>query len=103
VEGGDGCEGTWVADPELGRVAGAGFDGVLADRPNQLDRSRDDVDVAAEQLLDVSVPGGEITEAGLRGNVAVGLQYLESWLRGVGAAGISNLMEDAATAEISRS
>ncbi len=102
-EAGDGFDGTWVAHPDLVPVAGAVFDGVLGDRPNQLDRSRDDVDVTPAQLLDVSVPGGEITEAGLRGNVAVGLQYLESWLRGVGAAGISNLMEDAATAEISRS
>ena len=79
------------------------FDEFLGDRPNQVDRRRDDVEVEPEQLLDVRVPGGKITEAGLRNNVSVGLQYLESWLRGVGAAAIYNLMEDAATAEISRS
>jgi malate synthase len=79
------------------------FDRVLGDRPNQLDRRRDDVDVSAEQLLDVRIPDGQVTEAGLRTNVNVGLRYLASWLSGVGAAAIDNLMEDAATAEISRS
>src|SRR4029450_13065957 len=81
----------------------AELDRVLGDRPNQLDRQRDDVDVSAEQLLDVRIPGGEITAAGLRTNVNGGLRYLASWLPGVGAAAIDNLMEDAATAEISRS
>jgi malate synthase len=78
------------------------FDGVLGERPNQLDRLRDDVHVTADQLLDFTVPGGEITEAGLHTNVSVGTRYLDSWLHGVGAAAIDNLMEDAATAEISR-
>ena len=98
-----GFDGTWVAHPDLVETATAEFDRVLGDRPNQLDKQRDDVDVSAEQLLDVRVPGGEITEAGLRTNVNVGLRYLASWLSGSGAAAIDNLMEDAATAEISRS
>ena len=98
-----GFDGTWVAHPDLVETAMAEFDRVLGDRPNQVDRQRDDVGVSAEELLDVRVPGGEITEAGLRTNVNVGLRYLASWLSGVGAAAIDNLMEDAATAEISRS
>ncbi|HKN79975.1 MAG TPA: malate synthase A [Actinomycetota bacterium] len=98
-----GFDGTWVAHPDLVETAMTEFDRVLGDRPNQLDRQRDDVDVSAEQLLDVRIPGGEITEAGLRTNVNVRLRYLASWLSGVGAAAIDNLMEDAATAEISRS
>jgi malate synthase len=79
------------------------FTAVLGDRPNQLDKVREDVHVTAEQLLDVRSTPGEVTEAGLRNNISVGIQYLESWLRGSGAVGIFNLMEDAATAEISRS
>jgi malate synthase len=102
-ESGDGFDGTWVAHPDLVSAARAEFDRVLGDRPNQLDRQRPDVSVTAAALLDVRVPGGTITDAGVRGNVNVGLRYLESWLRGVGAAGINNLMEDVATAEISRS
>ena len=98
-----GFDGTWVAHPDLVETAMAEFDRVLGDRPNQVDRQRDDVRVSADELLDVRVPGGEITEAGLRTNVHVGLRYLASWLSGVGAAAIDNLMEDAATAEISRS
>ncbi|MGA9159956.1 MAG: malate synthase A, partial [Actinomycetota bacterium] len=98
-----GFDGTWVAHPDLVRTATAEFDRVLGDRPNQLDRLREDVEVSADRLLDVRVPGGEITRAGLRTNVNVGLRYLASWLSGVGAAAIDNLMEDAATAEISRS
>jgi malate synthase len=98
-----GFDGTWVAHPDLVRTAMAEFDRVLGDRPNQVDRQRDDVVVSAEELLDVRVPNGEITEAGLRTNVNVGMRYLASWLSGVGAAAIDNLMEDAATAEISRS
>ncbi len=98
-----GFDGTWVAHPDLVDTAMAEFDRILGDRPNQLDRARDDVDVSAEQLLDVRIPGGEITQAGLRTNVNVGLRYVASWLSGVGAAAIDNLMEDAATAEISRS
>ena len=101
-EVGSGFDGTWVAHPDLVPVAMEVFDGVLGDRPNQVERKRDDVHVEARDLLDVQVPGGEITDEGVRNNVDVGLQYLESWLRGVGAAAIHNLMEDAATAEISR-
>ncbi|OLC15227.1 MAG: hypothetical protein AUH32_03850 [Actinobacteria bacterium 13_1_40CM_66_12] len=79
------------------------FDRVLGDRRNQLDRQRPDVHVTAGELIDVRVPGGTITEGGLRLDVSVGIQYIESWMRGVGAAAINNLMEDVATAEISRS
>ena len=102
-EAGDGFDGTWVAHPDLVPVATEEFDAVLGPRPNQVERLREEVDVAAADLLDVRVPGGEITDEGVRGNVSVGLRYLESWLRGAGAVAIDNLMEDAATAEISRS
>jgi malate synthase len=102
-EAGDGFDGSWVAHPDLVGVCTEIFDRVLGDRPNQLDRQRPDVSVTAAQLLDVAATGGAVTEAGLRGNVSVALQYLEAWLRGNGAVGINNLMEDAATAEISRS
>jgi malate synthase len=101
-EANDGFDGTWVAHPDLVPVATEVFDRVLADRENQVERLREDVSVAGSDLLDVRVPGGEVTEEGIRNNVSVGLRYLESWLRGVGAAAIYNLMEDAATAEISR-
>jgi malate synthase len=102
-EAGDGFDGSWVAHPDLVPVVREIFDKVLGDRPNQVDRQRDDVRVTAAQLLDIpSTPGG-VTEQGLRANVGVGIAYLESWLRGNGAAAINNLMEDAATAEISRS
>ena len=99
----DGFDGSWVAHPDLIPTAQAEFDTVLGDRPNQLERTRSDVSVTAAQLLDVVSVGGQITEAGVRGNVLISLRYIESWLRGVGAAAIDNLMEDAATAEISRS
>jgi malate synthase len=102
-ESGDGFDGTWVAHPDLVPTATEVFDSVLGDRPNQLERQRPEVSVTAVQLLDFRVPGGEITDAGLRANVSVGIQYIASWLRGTGAAAIFNLMEDAATAEISRS
>jgi malate synthase len=102
-EAGSGFDGTWVAHPDLVPVALEEFDEVLGERPNQVERLREEVDVAAADLLDVRVPGGEITDEGVRANVSVGLRYLESWLRGTGAAAIDNLMEDAATAEISRS
>jgi malate synthase len=102
-EAGDGFDGTWVAHPDLVPVARAEFDAVLGDQPNQISRQRDDVDVGAGELLDVAGAGGEITEAGLRSNVNVGIQYISAWLRGNGAAAIYGLMEDAATAEISRS
>jgi malate synthase len=99
----DGFDGSWVAHPDLVPVCREVFDEVLGDRPNQLDRLRDDVAVGAEQLLDVASVPGAVSEAGLRNNIEVALRYLEAWLRGSGAVGIHNLMEDAATAEISRS
>jgi malate synthase len=99
----NGFDGTWVAHPDLVPVATAVFDEVLAESPNQVARAREDVSVTAEDLLDVRIEAGSVTEQGLRTNVAVGIEYLESWLRGVGAAALHNLMEDAATAEISRS
>src|SRR3954465_10251480 len=102
-EAGDGFDGSWVAHPGMVELCKEVFTAVLGDRPNQLDKKREDVHVTAEQLLDVRSTPGEVTEAGLRSNVSVGIQYLESWLRGSGAVGINNLMEDAATAEISRS
>jgi malate synthase len=101
-EAGDGFDGTWVAHPDSVPVATDEFDKVLGDQPNQVSRRRDDVDVTAAQLLDVAATPGEITEAGLRSNVNVGIQYISSWLRGNGAAAIYGLMEDAATAEIAR-
>jgi malate synthase len=102
-EAGDGFDGTWVAHPDLVPVALEEFDAVLGARPNQVERLREEVAVAAGDLLDVRVPEGEVTAEGVRMNVSVGLRYLESWLRGTGAVAIYNLMEDAATAEISRS
>ncbi len=99
----DGFDGTWVAHPDLVPVAREVFAEFMGDRPNQLDRQRPEVSVSAHELLDLRVPDGQITEAGVRSNVSVGIQYIESWLRGTGAAAIFNLMEDAATAEISRS
>jgi malate synthase len=102
-EANDGFDGTWVAHPDLVPTAMGEFDRVLGTRPNQLDRQRPEVNVTPAQLLDVRVPGGTVTDAGLRTNVNVGIQYVASWLRGTGAAAINNLMEDAATAEISRS
>jgi len=98
----DGFDGTWVAHPGLIDAARSEFDAVLGDRPNQLDRLREDVSVTAGDLLDLRIQG-EVTDAGVRANVSIAVRYLESWLRGVGAAAIDNLMEDAATAEISRS
>ncbi|MBA2773813.1 MAG: malate synthase A [Nocardioidaceae bacterium] len=102
-EAGDGFDGSWVAHPGMVGVCTEVFDAVLGDRPNQIDRLRDDVHVTAAELLDVASTPGEVTEGGLRSNIIVGIRYLESWLRGSGAVGINNLMEDAATAEISRS
>ena len=101
-EAADGFDGTWVAHPDLIPIAREEFDAVLGDRPHQVDRQRDDVEVTAAQLLDVRI-GRDITESGVRDNVSIGLRYIESWLRGIGAAAIDHLMEDAATAEISRS
>ncbi|MBI5471388.1 MAG: malate synthase A [Ignavibacteriae bacterium] len=99
----DGFDGTWVAHPDLVRVARKPFDDVLGSAPHQKHRLRTDVHVAAADLLNVAVPNAAVTETGLRNNISVGLQYIESWLRGVGAVGIFNLMEDVATAEIARS
>jgi malate synthase len=96
----DGHDGTWVAHPGLVPIAMEEFDKVMK-TPNQIYRKREDVHVTAADLL--AVPGGTITEAGLRNNISVSLQYLESWLRGTGCVPINNLMEDAATVEIARS
>jgi len=98
-----GFDGTWVAHPDSVEPAMEEFDKVLDGRDNQVDKQRDDVEVSAAELLAVPQTEGEITEDGLRSNVNVGIQYISSWLRGNGAAGIYGLMEDAATAEISRS
>lgn len=101
-EAGDGFDGTWVAHPDLIPTAMAEFDAVLGDKPNQVDRQRDDVHVTAAQLLDVHI-GRPVTAQGVHDNVSVGIRYIEAWLRGLGAVALDNLMEDAATAEISRS
>ncbi len=98
-----GFDGTWVAHPDVVPVATEEFDKVLGDRPNQIDKQRPDVSAGARDLLDAASTPGEITDEGLRGDVNVGFQYISFWLGGRGAAGIDNLMEDAATAEISRS
>jgi malate synthase len=101
-EAGDGFDGTWVAHPDLVPVAMQVFVETLGDRPNQRERVREDVRVQSDDLLQLAVPGGRVTREGIRTNVDVALQYLDAWLRGVGAVAIHNLMEDAATAEISR-
>jgi malate synthase len=101
-ESGDGFDGTWVAHPDLVPTATEVFDHVLGDKPHQKERLRAEVNVAAQDLITFVVPGGTITEAGVRLNINVALQYIEAWLRGNGAVAINNLMEDAATAEISR-
>jgi malate synthase len=98
-EAGDGHDGTWVAHPGLVPVAMEVFDQHMP-RPNQLDKLREDVDVAAADLL--QMPEGEITEGGLRSNISVGIQYMAAWLGGNGCVPLYNLMEDAATAEIAR-
>jgi malate synthase len=98
----DGFDGTWVAHPDLVPTAAEVFEEILQDRPHQKGRPRPDVHVDASDLLDFSVPGGEVTEPGIRQNINVSLQYLDAWLRGSGAVAIYNLMEDTATAEISR-
>jgi malate synthase len=99
----DGFDGTWVAHPDLVPVAMEVFRGVLGDRPNQKERLREDVRPDGRKLVDTRIEGAEVTEAGVRNNVSVAIQYLASWLSGTGAAAIFNLMEDVATAEISRS
>ena len=102
-ESGDGFDGSWVAHPDLVPTCTEVFDGVLGDEPNQLERLREEVVPDEAALLSIPDTPGEITDAGVRTNVSVGVRYLDSWLHGVGAAAIDNLMEDAATAEISRS
>ncbi|GHC96948.1 malate synthase [Nocardiopsis terrae] len=102
-ESGDGFDGSWVAHPDLVPIAKEIFDGVLGERPNQIDKQRPDVEVSAADLLSVDRTPGGVTLAGLRGNINVALQYLAAWMGGNGAVAIHNLMEDAATAEISRS
>lgn len=102
-EAGDGFDGSWVAHPDLVDVCREVFDGVLRERPNQVDRQRPEVAVTAAQLLDVASAEGSNTEAGLRNNLEVAVAYTAAWLAGSGAVAIHNLMEDAATAEISRS
>ena len=102
-ESNDGFDGTWVAHPDLVPVAREVFDRALGSRPHQKERVRDTVRVEASELIDLAVPAGLVTLAGIETNVDVALQYLEAWLRGQGAVAIHNLMEDAATAEISRS
>src|ERR1700758_1164378 len=102
-EAGDGFDGSWVAHPDLVALCREVFDATLGSSPNQLGKQRPEVSVSAADLLAVSKTPGTITEAGLRNNISVGLQYLASWLAGNGAVAIYNLMEDAATAEIARS
>jgi len=102
-ESGDGFDGSWVAHPDLVPVCTEVFDGVLGERSNQVERLREDVQPDEAALLSIPETPGEITGAGVQTNVSVGVRYLDSWLHGVGAAAIDNLMEDAATAEISRS
>ncbi|MFL5366045.1 MAG: malate synthase A, partial [Myxococcales bacterium] len=98
----DGFDGTWVAHPDLVKIAAEEFDKVLGSKQHQKDKLRSEVSVTGSQLTDTKVPGGTVTDAGFRNNVTVAIQYVNSWLMGNGAAAIFNLMEDAATAEISR-
>ena len=102
-EANQGFDGSWVAHPGMVELCAEVFTSVLGERQNQIEVTRDDVDVSAADLLNVSATPGEVTEQGLRSNISVGIQYLKSWLGGVGAVAINDLMEDAATAEISRS
>ncbi|WP_405805075.1 malate synthase A [Streptomyces sp. NBC_00210] len=102
-EAGDGFDGSWVAHPDLVPIAMASFDAVLGSKPNQKDRLREDVSVAAGDLIAIDSLDAKPTYEGLRNAVQVGIRYIEAWLRGLGAVAIFNLMEDAATAEISRS
>ncbi|MFD4030821.1 malate synthase A [Streptomyces sp. NPDC058637] len=102
-EANDGFDGSWVAHPDLVPIAMASFDAVLGERPNQRERLREDVSVAAGDLIAIDSLDAKPTYDGLRNAVAVGIRYIEAWLRGMGAVAIFNLMEDAATAEISRS
>jgi len=96
-------DGSWIAHPDLLPVAREAFDKVLDGKPNQINRLRDDVKVSAADLLNFNIRGSQVTEEGLRENISVAIQYIHYWLKGVGASAINHLMEDAATAEISRS
>jgi malate synthase len=98
----DGFDGTWIAHPDLVPTVREVFDAALGDRAHQKERLREEVETTSAQLIDFRVPGGTITEAGLRNNISVAIQYTEAWLRGSGAVALYNLMEDAATAEIAR-
>jgi malate synthase len=102
LEASNGFDGTWVAHPDLVPVAKAVFDQALAGKPHQKHVLREDVTPDAEALIDVRIAGGEITEEGVRHNIRVAIQYMNCWLNGLGAVALYNLMEDAATAEISR-
>ncbi|OIH84592.1 malate synthase A [Arthrobacter sp. UCD-GKA] len=102
-EANDGFDGSWVAHPDLVPVAREVFDSVLGDQPNQRGNTREDVTPDDKELLNIAGTEGKITEGGIRNNIEVGIRYMEAWLRGNGAVAIHNLMEDAATAEISRS
>ncbi|MFW7379597.1 MAG: malate synthase A [Oligoflexus sp.] len=102
LEAGSGFDGTWVAHPDLVSVAKHVFTGVMGDQRNQKGNLREDVRITAEQLSDFKIPGGSISEEGVRSNIRVAIQYMNHWLNGLGAVALYNLMEDAATAEISR-
>jgi len=101
-EAADGFDGSWVAHPDLVGAVLDVFNAKLGSRPNQKDRLREDVHTTRHALLDVGIPGGQVSEWGMRTNIRVALEYIENWLDGRGAVGINNLMEDSATAEISR-
>jgi len=101
-ESNDGFDGTWVAHPDLVPTAKEVFDSVLKDKPHQKEKLRTEVNTTAADLVNFNIPNGQITEAGMRLNINVALQYIDAWLRGSGAVAIHNLMEDAATAEICR-
>lgn len=102
-EANDGFDGSWIAHPDLVSVVNNVFENYLGDNPNQINREPNKVSINANDLINFNVSGGKVTESGLRNNISVAIQYLSQWLLGVGAVGIFNLMEDAATAEISRS
>jgi malate synthase len=102
-EANDGFDGTWIAHPDLVAVAYNVFDKVLGTNPNQINKDQKDISIKQNDIIDFKVPGGKVTESGVRNNISVAIQYLSQWFLGVGAVGIFNLMEDAATAEISRS
>jgi len=101
-ESNDGFDGSWVAHPDLVGAVLEIFNAKLGTRPNQKDRLREEVRTTRDALLDVAIPGGQVSESGVRTNIRVALEYIENWLDGRGAVGIANLMEDSATAEISR-